>query len=266
MKRLLTTLFLLFLTTALQAQQPPTPVNFLNTEEPERMCQGYMIDSYGEDVTGFTEPAGGALIRIQRTSDELCLYLFCDAPTHRVLIYSLTDQQGSRAPENVKQYGRPIEPIYFTYTDTIAHPLILPETYTDSAEFLESPVDVAVSSCGRYFDPETDFVYVLDQGNHRIVKFQYDESNDSLIWIDHFGTDSLRYPTAIDYADYGLNDPQLSDIFVTDGAKSKIYRFSAEGEYENQLRQLGQQPAIHWLPYRHSRFDKRGLSKQDLRH
>jgi len=47
-----------------------------------------------------------------------------------------------------------------------------------------------------------------------------------------FGTDILKMPTAIDYADYRDSDPNNNDIYVTDAGLSKVLRFSASGVYE----------------------------------
>jgi hypothetical protein len=89
-----------------------------------------------------------------------------------------------------------------------------------------------------------DHIFVLDQGNRRVVKFSYDIDQDTLIWEAIFGADTLDFPTSLDYADYGDSNYENDDIFVTDGVIPGIFRFSAAtGELEDSFCGWGTGPA-----------------------
>jgi hypothetical protein len=225
--------FILLVLSGMALGQPTiTPTTFLNTEEPERMCDTYIRATYGEDVTYWTGPSAGSLVRVKMNDYDHCAYIFCDAPTHRLLVFSLDEDHYGRTPKNAKSYGRQIDDPDIIKEDSLADFIQLPNYGYDSTECFFSPVDVAVSSCGRYYDPQDDYIFVLDQGNHRIVRLAYDVDLDSLIWNDTFGANILRFPTALDYADYGDSDPANDDIYVTDAGRHEVLRFSASGEFE----------------------------------
>jgi hypothetical protein len=213
------------------AQPVITPVNFLNTEEPERMCQSYIDDQYGLNYMAFLQPTGGAVMRIDKSNHDHYKYIFCDRPFNRLLIFSLDDYGGERVPAGVKEYGRQIPPITFRTDDSLST-VTPPFPQRDSVGCFSSPVDVVVSSKHGYFEPEKDYVYVLDQGNLRIVQLSYDPENDSLMWEKTFGEQYLDMPTALDYAAYNYSEYDNHDIYVTDGVLSKVFRFSAKGDYE----------------------------------
>jgi hypothetical protein len=227
-------LLLMALVGVAQGQPDIYPRPFLNTEEPERMCNNYIFDQYGE-ITIFTAPTGGALVRVydQEGEQDRCLYIFCDEPTHRLLIYALLDKGAERVPYSAKAYGLQItEPLWAFEGYEERDSIVVPGVPRDSAGYFDRPVDVAVSSHGRYYEPGEDFIFVLDRGNRRVVKLEYDFETDSLLWVESFGADILRYPTAIEYADYGDSNPANDDIYVTDARLSEVLRFSAAGVYE----------------------------------
>jgi hypothetical protein len=237
------------------AQPVIAPVNFLNTDEPERMCQAYIDDQYGLNYMAFAQPTGGAVMRIDKGNHEHYKYIFCDRPFNRLMIFSLDDYGGERIPAGVKGYGREIEPIIFRIDDGLAT-FSPPFPRRDSAGCFSGPVDITVSSKHGYFDPENDRIYVLDQDNLRVVILSYDPENDSLTWEDTFGEEYLDHPTAMDYASY--NDPEYDnhDIYVTDGVSSKVFRFSARGDYEAEfgswgygLAQIGYPTGIAVAPF-----------------
>jgi hypothetical protein len=211
------------------AQLTISPTNFLATTEPPRMCESYIESQYGTNMTAFTQPTGGALVRINEGNQDHSIYIFCDAPTHRLLLYTLTETFWNRTPRSVKGYGRQIADPSFIFQAT---PLMVPRYLRDSTGCFDTPIDVAVSSCGRDFDPRIDYIYVLDQANHHIVKLRYDIYLDSLVWVTTFGDNTLKFPTAIDYANYGDTDPNNDDIYVTDAGLFKVLRFSAAGAFE----------------------------------
>lgn len=227
---------LVILVGGLSAQPVITPTNFLNTDEPVRMCQDYIDAEFGTGVMAFTQPSGGAAARIDMGGGiTRCLYIFCDEGLDRLLVFSLNDDGVTRKPRGIKSYGLLTTPQYFQVpTDEYGEPdsIITPYFGCDSIECFHAPIDVAVSSPGRFFEPASDNIYVLDQANQRIVKLRYDLSLDSLVWVSSFGPDILDMPTAIDYADYGDQDPDNDDIFVTDGLHVKIFRFSRDGNLE----------------------------------
>jgi hypothetical protein len=161
------------------------------------------------------------------------MYIFCDEPLHRLVLFTLTDTQGQRIPISMREYGKQIDDPYWVFegfgpNDTIP----VPTTPRDSTGFFDRPVDVAVSSCGHYFNCQDDRIYVLDQANHRVAVLKYDYEDDTLYWENTVGADILRFPTAIDYADYGDQDYGNDDIYVTDAGLSKVLRFSAQGVFE----------------------------------
>lgn len=222
---------------ALATAQPTiVPTNYLNTMEPQRMCDSYIRAKYGLYTTAFTQPTGGALLRVEisgpQTQDR-CVYIFCDNPTHRLLIYTLTETALGRVPYSVKGYGLQIAEDYWVFggNDSAAS-VIAPYTNRECVGCLDRPIDVATSACGRHFDPSNDYVFVLDQAAHRVVKLRYDVTLDSLIWVSSFGADHLKRPTALDYADYGDANSGNDDIYITDAARSNVLRFSASGVYE----------------------------------
>jgi DNA-binding beta-propeller fold protein YncE len=230
MKKIIITILMLGASAFAQPQLYPT--NFLNCSEPKRMCDSYIRETYGDTTTAWTQPSGGALARIRQEYNDLCVYIFCDMPTHRLVIFSLIEDESGRTPVSAKSYGVMFTPQQFEMDDYAATDLKLDAPIFDSAGCLLSPVDVAVSSCGRYFDPELDFIFVLDQGNHRVAKFRYDSSLDSLIWVTSFGANHLAMPTALDYDDYGDEDMDNDDIYVTDAAQCSIMRFSSSGDFK----------------------------------
>jgi hypothetical protein len=210
-----------------------TPTNFLDTQEPVRFCDLYVRQEFGEEARVFTQPSGGALVRVDEGGSDRCLYIFCDEPLHRLILFTLTDTGQERIPISMREYGKQIDDPYWVFegygpNDTIDIPI----TPRDSAECFDRPVDVAVSSCGRYFDSEDDRIFVLDQANHRVTVLRYDYDLDSLCWLQTFGADILRFPTAIDYADYGDQDYGNDDLYITDAGLAKVLRFSAQGVFE----------------------------------
>jgi hypothetical protein len=235
MKKLCLFLFLIFNVSSLFAQPVLTPTTFLNCGSLKRMNRNYVRQTMGQDHTGFVEPSGGAMLKIDKDSFDLCIYIFCDAPAHRLLLFSLSDSDGIRQAIGVKEYGLTPPPLELIFNDTTAHSLLLPANSWDSTGFLDRPVDVATSAKGRHFKPEQDFIYVLDQGKHRVAKFRYDSGLDSLIWASNFGENNLKFPTSLDYAAYGESSYQLHDIFVADGGLSKIFRFSSDGQLEESF-------------------------------
>ncbi len=225
---------------AVFAQPTITPTYFLDTAEPVRMCQNYIDAVYGDTVMAFAQPSGGAFIRVDQGSKVRYVYFFCDAALNRIMAFSLDeDLFGQRTPVNLKAYGRQKPLSYFEVpinelgwqSGSISPPLQGP----DSAEYFAGPVDVTVSSKGRFFDLADDRIYVLDQGNQRVVKFRYDITLDSLIWVSSFGPDVLEMPTALDYADYRTTQYSDDDIYVVDGIRSKIFRFSIDGVLETSF-------------------------------
>jgi len=238
MKILYIILIILIFGAAVSAQPVITTVNFLNTDEPERMCQSYIDDQYGLNYMAFLQPTGGAVMRIDRSNHVHYKYIFCDRPFNRLMIFSLDDYHGERAPVGVKEYGRQIPPITFRIDDSLST-VTPPYPERDSAGCFSSPADVVVSSKHGFFDPDKDYVYVLDQGNLRIVKLSYDPEKDSLIWVKTFGEQYLDMPTALDYAGYNDSEYENHDIYVTDGVLSKVFRFSSEGDYEAEFGSWG---------------------------
>lgn len=233
---------LIILVGGLSAQPVITPTNFLNTDEPVRMCQDYIDAEFGVGVMAFTQPSGGAAIRMVHIVGgsvvTRCLYIFCDEGLDRLLVFSLDDNGLTRTPNGIKSYGRLISPEYFQVpTDESGEPdsIIVPYIGCDSVGCFHAPIDIATSSPGRLFEPASDNIYVLDQGNRRIVKLRYDATLDSLIWVSSFGPGILDMPTAIDYADYGDQDPDNDDIYVADGLHAKIFRFSRDGVLETSF-------------------------------
>jgi hypothetical protein len=216
-------LFLLAWAGMALGQPQISPTLFLNTEEPSRLCADYIYDTYGEEITMFAAPSGGALLCI----GELRLYIFCDAAMNKLVIFSLEEVQGVRTPIGIKDYGIPRSVEYTTYHDSVITPFEVQLDGHDCEGCFYRPVDVAVSSRGREFDPETDRIYVLDQGNRRVVELSYDTGNDTLLWGAEFGADTLDFPTALDYANYGDPESGAHDIFVTDGGVPGLFRFSA---------------------------------------
>jgi len=214
------------------AQPIITPTNFLDTQEPVRMCQNYISEQYGE-ITAFTQPSCGALLRIADGDLDRCVYIFCDAPSQRLLIYALNDGPGGRIPFSVKAYGKEILESFWVFGgDENTDSVLAPIARRDYEECFNRPVDATVSAHDRYFDRENDRIYVLDGANRRVVKLMYKFESDSLSWVSSFGDNLLRAPTAIDYADYGTPNYDDDDIYVTDAGLSRVLRFSAQGVFE----------------------------------
>jgi hypothetical protein len=224
------------------------PTNFLNGDEPIRMCDDYIHKTYGLNVTGLTEPRGGALIRIKEKEQDHCIYIFCDSPTHRLVLFSLSISKSGPVPRNVKTYGRQIPPQAWSSNIEPDSILELINTGHDSSGCFYRPVDIAVSSRGRYYDQNRDYIYVVDQGNHRIVKLKYDVVQDSLIWIESFAADILKMPTAIAYADYGDSSYEDDDVYVTDAGLSQLIRFSVAGQMEAKYGAWGSSPSRFGYP------------------
>jgi hypothetical protein len=255
MRLIIISSILALLTASVAAQPEINIVNFLDTSEPERMCQSYIDGEYSLNYGAFLKPAGGAVIRIDKGNHVHCKYIFCDAAFNRLLIFSLDDYNGERVPAGVKGYGRQIAPITFRIEDGVSS-ITPPYPERDSAGCFNGPVDVVVSSKHGYFEPKTDFIFVLDQGNLRVVRLAYDPENDSLVWDKTFGELYLDLPTAIDYAGYNDSNYDNHDIYVTDGVLSKVFRFSADGEYETDfgswgygMAQIGYPTGIAVAPY-----------------
>lgn len=225
-------LLLIGLVASVSSAQPViTPTNFLNTLEPPRLCEDYTNLEFGDSTIFMTQPSGGAVIRADLGSKTRILYLFCDQPTNCLIIFSVDDDGEKRKPNGIRGYGLEFQPAIF---EIHANPssFTMPYDGHDSVGCFYGPVDIVSSSKHSFYDPAVDFIYVVDQGNRRIVKLRYDVSLDSLIWVDSFGSDVLNMPTSIDYADYGDMDLDNDDIFVTDGMHSKIFRFSRDGFLE----------------------------------
>ena len=124
------------------AQPVITPTNFLNTKEPPRMCGGYIASEFGADVMLMAQPSGGALVRVELGDTIRCLYIFCDQPLNRLIIFSLNDAGGAREPNGIKAYGREIQPKYFEFEGD--PPFINPPYQGfDSTGCLYGPVDIA---------------------------------------------------------------------------------------------------------------------------
>jgi sugar lactone lactonase YvrE len=215
-----------------------TPTTFLQIGEPDRMHQQYVNDIFGDSVTLFFTPSGGAFIRMRKDNDNYCISIFCDRATNELTLFHFFETGNGRVPIKMSYYGK--QPPWNPWADTIIFPdsvnppaeYIVRRPGGDSAEYFYQPIDVAVSSNGRYFKPDSDFVYVLDQGNRRVVKLRFDTDKDSLMWVSSFGSDTLLFPTAIDYMGYGTPSYADDDILVTDGRLCKVLRYSASGEYE----------------------------------
>jgi len=228
-----------------------TPVDFLNTDEPARMCQGYIDAEYGDTVQFMFRPTGGALARIEVHNYDECLYFFCDEAMHRLIIFRLRDYDDHRVPVGIKAYGRQAHRLAFHIPGGDSAPpdtMSAPYHNQDSVGFFYQPVDIAVSAIDRYFIPETDFLYVLDRGNMRVVKLRYDLAHDTLLWEGDFGNGILESPTAIDYADYGDSSAANDDIYVTDGLPARVFRFSAAGDLETSFGGYGSGLALMGYP------------------
>jgi hypothetical protein len=215
-----------------------TPTTFLQIGEPDRMIQNYVDNVFGDSVTLFFKPSGGAFIHIDSGSCDYVICIFCDQATNGLTLFHFTQIGKDRYPIRMSYYGKQPSPnlnsdtIFFI--DSITPPSYFEAKYPylDSAEYFYQPIDVAVSSNGRYYNPDSDFVYVLDQGNRRVVKLRFDLDKDSLIWVSSFGPDTLLFPTALDYMSYNTPSYADDDILVTDGRRCKVFRFSASGDYE----------------------------------
>jgi len=228
----------LVLSTAAMAVSDITPTTFLQIGAPDRMNQQYVNEALGDSVLLFLKPSGGAFIHIDSGEVDYVICIFCDQGVDRLTMFHYTEYDKTRFPIKMSYYGK--QPAWNPYPDTIEmiDSVTMPSSFVvehsclDSAEYFCQPIDVAVSSNGRYYNPDSDFVYVLDQGNRRIVKLRFNLDKDSLIWVSSFGSDTLKFPTSIDYMSYGTPDYTDDDILVTDGRLCKVFRYSASGDYE----------------------------------
>ncbi len=215
-----------------------TPTTFLQIGEPDRMNQEYVDNVFGDSVTLFFKPSGGAFIHIDSGNCDYIICIFCDQATNGLTLFHFRKIDKDRYPIRMSFYGK--QPPINYYPDTILFiDSVTPPDYfvphhpgLDSAEYFCQPIDIAVSSNSRFYNPDSDFVYVLDQGNRRVVKLRFDLEKDSLIWVSSFGSDTLQFPTSIDYMSYGTPDYADDDILVTDGRLCKVFRYSASGNYE----------------------------------
>lgn len=231
MRRFGVAFFVLIVAAAGHGQPTLTITKFLDTKEPQRMCQDYIDYEFGDTTILLLQPSGGAALRIDLGLKDRILYIFCDQPANRLVIFSLDDDGENRTPNGITAYGRELAPQIFSLSDGISS-FNPPYMGQDSVGCFFGPVDIAVSSHDTYYDAVHDKIYVLDQGNQRVVRLRYDQSLDSLIWVDSFGSDILDLPTAITYADYCDSDIYNNDVYVTDGMLSKILRFSRDGVLE----------------------------------
>jgi hypothetical protein len=221
---------------------------FLQCQEPEKMDQYFINGAYGEEIITFVNPRGGACLRLHDgPTQDYCVSIFCDPSLNGLVSFHFYDQNGVRSPKKITRYGLEpplgieVDSFSIHYIDTLTPPANFTSSFTprDSIGEFYQPVDVAIGSVGGYYNPEYDFVYVVDQGNHRIVKLRHDPSMDSLVWVGTFGEDVLIYPTAVAYADYGSPDRIDHDIYVTDAGQAKFFRFSASGVYESDYGGFG---------------------------
>jgi hypothetical protein len=215
-----------------QAARPKVeiaPIDFPGGFGPGKMSAQKFHKYYGNSFRRPMSLVGGALLKVDKETHELYLYIFCDPDLNRLVIFREESTCGERRSAGIREYGKYICVTY----DSAGH--TLPNTDRpplDAEGVLVTPVDAAVSSGGDFYYPDRDLIYVVDQGNHQIVRLSYDSSQDSLVWRDAFGADSLNFPTAIAYVDYGDSDPGNDDVYVTDAEKQAIIRFSASGEFE----------------------------------
>jgi hypothetical protein len=166
---------------------------------------------------------GGALVKLDKPTGDQYIYIFCDPDLNRLLLFREEQIVGRRRPIDIREYGR-----FITYH---GYPELPPGA--DASKFiLGTPVDVAVTSCGSYYDPDKDFIFVLDRGNHKVIKFRYDLATDSLTMVESFGENLLSDPASIDYADNNDSDPTNDKIFVTDFKPYSVNRFSRDGQLE----------------------------------
>lgn len=221
---------------------------FLQCPEPAVMCQSYLDNTYGSGTTTFINPRGGAMLRMQDGSrGDYCITIFCDCSFHGLVIFHFNERGAGRMPKKMSSYGLPH--YQMVESDTLRIPLKnLSETAADFEYYFprfdsigqfNQPVDVAIGASGDYYNPDSDIVYIVDQANCRIVRLKYDKNLDSLVWVGTFGEDILRFPTAIAYADYGSLNRIDHDVYVTDAANAKLYRFSASGIFESDYGGFG---------------------------
>ncbi len=237
MKRYL--IIILFLVAGMASADPIIETtDFLNTVGPPRLTWDYVTEKIGDSLILFSQPSGGALLRLNKGNYEERKYLFCDAPLHRIIIFTLKDSAGVSWPTDINTYGKNLIPptISFGSEDTLQ---FFPN-YRDSVECFNHPVDIAVTSAGRFYNSELDFIYVLDRQNQRIVKLKYDITLDSLIWLNSFGQNILRFPTAIEVTNYGDIGYPGFDILVTDGFIPAIIKFSSAGVIKAQFAGRGE--------------------------
>jgi hypothetical protein len=205
------------------------PMDFLGGFGPGKMCQKRFEAISDGTIAPPRVPSGGALVKVDRGSYELYLYIFCDPSLNRLVIFQEERTFGERYPTRVREYGKFFRATHHenldNMTDSLGNPI-------PSEGIFGAPIDVAVSSCGAFYEPDRDFIFVLDRDYHKIVRLRYDVSLDSLIWVDTFGGDSLRFPTSMEYADYGDNDTTNDKIFVPDVERHNFVRFSREGACE----------------------------------
>jgi len=100
---------------------------------------------------------------------------------------------------------------------------------------LDEPFGVSWDHAGTPFDFQDDYLWVVDGGNHRLVKFRLSDGTVSGIYesfescVPGEGPITLRYPQGIACArQYGheldLRDPDCGIIFVADTGKGRILR------------------------------------------
>jgi DNA-binding beta-propeller fold protein YncE len=162
-------------------------------------------------------------------------------------MFHYSDNKGIRVPKQMTSYGfahsqsLEVDTFMIPYIDSNTMATNFEKSlprYHSVGEF-DQPVDIAVGSFGGYYSPDSDFVYIVDQANRRIVKLRYDQKLDSLAWEGTFGEDILQFPTAIAYADYGSPNRMDHDVYVTDAGQAKFIRFSASGIYESDYGGFG---------------------------
>ncbi|HBZ01243.1 MAG TPA: hypothetical protein DEO84_08000 [candidate division Zixibacteria bacterium] len=169
---------------------------------------------------------GGALVKLDKPTGDQYIYIFCDPDLSRLLLFREEQIVGRRRPIDIREYGR-----FITYH---GYPELTPGA--DASKFiLGTPADVVVTSCGSYYDPDKDFIFVLDRGNHKVIKFRYDLATDSLTMVESFGENILHDPASIEYADKNDSDPTNDKIFVTDFEPYSVIRFSRDGQLETSF-------------------------------
>lgn len=226
---------LLFVLIASDLQAAPkvrlVPMDFLGGFGPGKMCQTQFIKMFGDKIAPPRMPLGGALVKIDKGSSDLYMYIFCDPSLYRLVIFQEERSCGMITALGIREYGDYYRATHFANiddsTDSLGNPI-------SSAGVFGAPIDVVTSSAGSYYEPDRDFIYVLDRDYHKIIRLRYDVTLDSIIWVDTFGGESLRFPTSIANSDYNDQDTTNEKIYVTDSARHEIIRFSRSGVRESQ--------------------------------